>query len=116
MPKASEMTDAQKEHLELSIQCIHLLEKGIPREFPHGKSVVRIFGKWTHIITYESISLEARYLKGDFVEVDWLAWRPRVFLRDLAREGPGSGVWEGIEFALVRVGNLPLAQEDIKST
>jgi hypothetical protein len=103
MPKFSELTDAQREKLEISIQCIHLLEKGIPEQFPQGHSVVRISNTWTHIMTYKSIRLEARYLKGDFVDLDWLAWRPRVFLRDLVREGPGSGVWEGIEFALVKI-------------
>lgn len=104
MPLVSEMTEDQLEHLELSVCCVNLLQKGIPQKYTSGRSVSRIYSAWTEIITYERITLEARSVREDYVDVNWLDWRPRVFLRDLAREGPGFGTWEGIEWALVKDG------------
>lgn len=105
MPKASELTDDQRAYIEACVHCVKLLEQGIPRRFPKGRSTIRVASTWTDIAAYGTVKLRARCIvaagrERTHVDVNWMDWRPKVFLLDLTREGPGTGVWEGMEWCL----------------
>lgn len=103
MPKTSDLTADELEYLQACEDCVKLREKSIPQQFPKGRSTIRITTAWTDIAAYGIVKLQARCVADagrTYVDVNWMDWRPRMFLLDLTREGPGMGVWEGVQWCL----------------